>query len=109
MVLRHGKNVILKQIFLIISQKKKKKLWLKIHDVQVKLGVKNMSYFVRKEIYGIFNTINPTEGEIWDYKAWFYDRLSIIEELALKILMHCRIPAAIELRSKLGFNQYDIT
>ena len=41
-----------------------------MHDVQVELGVKNISDLVRKEIYGIFNTINPTEEQIWDYKAW---------------------------------------
>ena len=30
--------------------KNKKELWLKMHDVQVELGVKNMSDLVRKEI-----------------------------------------------------------
>ena len=89
--------------------KNKKELWLKMRDVQDELGVKNMSDLVRKEIFGIFNTTNPTEEQIWDYEAWLDDGLYIIEELALKIIMHCRIPAAIKLRSKLGFNQYDIT
>ena len=64
---------------------------------------------VRKEIYGVFNTKSPAEEQIWDYKAWFDDGLYIIEELALKIIIHCRIPAATELRSRLGFNQLDIT
>ena len=39
----------------------------------------------------------------------FGDGLYFIEELSLKIMMHCRIPVAIEFRSILGFNQYDIT
>ena len=64
---------------------------------------------VRKEIYGIFNTKNPTEGQIRDYKSWFDDGLYIIEELALKIILHYRIPAATEFRSKLGFKQLYIT
>ena len=79
-----------------------------MHDVQVELGAKSMPDLVRKEIYGIFNTINPTEERIWDYKVWFNDDLYIIEELVLKIIMHCRMPATTELKSKLGFHQYDI-
>ena len=89
--------------------KNKKELWLKMHDAQVELGVKDMSDLVRKEIYGIFNTINPTEEQIWDYKAWFDDGIYINEEITLKIIMYCRIPTAIELRFKFGFNQDDIT
>ena len=80
-----------------------------MHDIQVELGVKNMSDLVRREIFGIFNTKNPTKEQIWDYNAWFDDGLYIIEKLALKIIMDCRAPTAIEFRSKLEFNQYDIT
>ena len=29
-------------------------------------------------------------------------------DLALKIIMHCKAPKAIEFRSRLGFNQYDM-
>ena len=56
------------------------------------------------KIHGIFNTKTPTEEQIWDYKVWFDDSLYIIEELALKIIMHCRIAIATEFRSNLGFN-----
>ena len=62
-----------------------------MHDLQVELGVKTMSDLVRKETHGIFNTKNPKEEQIWDYKAWFDDDLYIIEELPLKIIMHCRL------------------
>ena len=46
-----------------------------MHDIQVELGVKNMSDLVRKEVYGNFNTKNPTKEQIWDYKAWCDDGL----------------------------------
>ena len=89
--------------------KNKKELWLKMHDVQVESSVKYMSDLVRKEIHGIFNTKNPTKEQIWNCKAWLDDGLYIIEELPLKVIMHCRIPEANEFRSRLGINQYDIT
>ena len=37
-------------------------------DVKVGLGIKNMSDLVRKEIYGIFETKNPTKDRIEKYK-----------------------------------------
>ena len=79
-------------------------LWLKMHDMQIELGVKNMSDLVRKEIYGIFNTKNHTKEQIWDYKVWFHDGLYIIEELALKIIMHCKIVTATKFIFRLEFN-----
>ena len=48
---------------------KKQELWLKMHDIQVKLGVKKISDLIRKEICGIFNSNDPTEEQIWDHKA----------------------------------------
>lgn len=45
-------------------EKNKKELWLKMHDLQVELGVKTMSDLVRKETHGIFNTKNPKEEQI---------------------------------------------
>ena len=38
--------------------------WVRMHDVQERLGVKNMSDLVRKEIHGIFETKNPTKDQI---------------------------------------------
>ena len=35
--------------------------WVRMHDVQDGLGVKNMSDLVRREIHGIFKTKNPTK------------------------------------------------
>ena len=38
-------------------------------DIQNGLGIKNISDLVRKEIYGIFETKNPTEKQIRKYKC----------------------------------------
>ena len=40
----------------------------KNYDVQERIGVKNMSDLVRKEIWGIFRTENPTKDQIRKYK-----------------------------------------
>ena len=37
--------------------------WVRMHYVQERLGVKNMSDLVRKEIHGIFETKNPTKDQ----------------------------------------------
>ena len=46
----------------------KKLSWIKVNDVQNGLGVKNMFNLVRKEIYGIFDTKNPTKDQVKKYK-----------------------------------------
>ena len=40
----------------------------KNYDVKERIGVKNMSDLVRKEIWGIFRTKNPTKDQIRKYK-----------------------------------------
>ena len=81
-----------------------------MHDIQVKLGIKNMYDLVRKEIHGAFNTKNPTEEVVWDYKARFNDSLYIVGDLTLKIIMHCNLSSeqTEKFRSELGFRQHDI-
>ena len=41
----------------------RKLFWVKMHDVQDGLGLKNISDLVRKEIQGIFETKNLTEKQ----------------------------------------------
>ena len=91
-------------------KKNKKKLWLKMHDIQDTLSVKNMSHLTRKKTHSIFDSKNPTEEQIWDYKAWFNDGLYIITELALKIIMYCRLSSKNpeKFRSELGFKRHDL-
>ena len=101
---KHGKNSGTKTAIFNNLTKKWKIIWLKMRDIQVKLGVKT-SDLVRKEIHGISNTKNRTNEKIWNYEVWFDDGLNIIEELNLKIIMHCTesTPKSIKFRSELGF------
>ena len=42
----------------------RKQFWLKMRNIQVKLVVKNIANFVRKNLNDVFNTKNPTKKEI---------------------------------------------
>ena len=42
--------------------------WVNIIDVQIGLGINNISDLVRKEIYSIFGTKNPAKKQIGKYK-----------------------------------------
>ena len=46
----------------------KKIYWVRMYDAQERIGVKNMPDLVRKEIWGIFRTKNPTKDQIRKYK-----------------------------------------
>ena len=73
-----------------------------MRDIQDKLGVKSMSDWVIKVIEGIYNKKRNdiTDQEKEEYKAWAdYGYVYIIRDLALKIIMDCRLPTAIEFRS----------
>ena len=87
-----------------------RKLWLKMHDIQDTLSVKNMSHLTRKKTHCIFDSKNPTEEQILDYKSWFNDGLYIITELALKIIMYSRLSSKNpkKFRSELGFKRLDL-
>ena len=43
-------------------------IWVKICDVQKRLGVENICDLLRKEIQGIYETENPTKEQIRKYK-----------------------------------------
>ena len=51
-----------------------------------------------------------TEKEKQKYKAFFKDKdgIFVIEKLTRNIIEHCKLPKAIELRKKLGYNHTDI-
>ena len=100
---------------LIVHKKgNKSELWIKIHDIQDKLGVKNSYDLTIKAIKGIYETKTPTKKQI--EKCKIYEKnysadltgIYILEELDLLIIMDCRAQAAIEFRTILGFNQSDL-
>ena len=92
-------------------------LWLRIKDIGKELDVKNILDLVDKEIKGKLNTNNPTKQQIRKYKrhgSEFIEDTKFMyahECIIIPVIMHCRVstPKSIEFRSKLGFNQYDIT
>ena len=92
-------------------------LWLKIKDIGRELDVKNIFELIDKEIKGKFETNYPTKQQIRKYKrhgSEFIENEKFMyadECIIIPVIMHCRVstPKTIEFRSKLGFNQYDIT
>ena len=110
-----GENCIL-----TIKQVKKGKeavLWIKIKDIGEKLDVKNIFDLVDKEVKGKFETNYFTKQQIKKFKR--HGSILIENEkfmyahecIIIPVIMNCRVstPKSIEFRSKLGFNQYDIT
>ena len=93
---------------IVSNERNKLVIWLNMHDIHVRLGVKNMSDLTIKEIKCIFKR-NPWKQEIEEYKAWAEDGFIYNhEDLALKIIMNFKVPTAVEFRTKLGFKEYDI-
>ena len=92
-------------------------LWLRIKDIGEKLHVKNIFDLVDKEIKGKSETDYPAEQQIRKYKRHGSEFIEdtkftyVHECIITPIIMHCRVstPKSIEFRSKIGFNQYDIT
>ena len=85
-----------------------------MHDMADNLGVKNMSDLTINAIKGIFKTKTPTKEQTGKYKRHAKEvdndltRIYIHEDFSLSIIMDCRMPASIEFRIKLGFNQHDL-
>ena len=50
--------------------------WMKTNDVQKGLGVKNISDLIIKKIKAIFNTKNPQEDQIKEYKLSLADLMN---------------------------------
>ena len=85
-----------------------------MHNIQDKLGVKNMHDMTIKAIKGTYSTETPTKEQTRKYKKYgkeFINNLEgiyIHEDLTLSVVMDCKIPTATEFRNKLGFNLHDI-
>ena len=52
-------------------------IWVKICDVQKRLGIENICDLLRKEIWGIHETENPTKEQIRKYKFNIYEMLKV--------------------------------
>ena len=51
-----------------LTIKRTGKIWVRMKDVGSSMGVKNISDFVLKEIYGICETENPTKNKLMNIK-----------------------------------------
>ena len=80
-------------------------------DVETKLGHSNIDDIALKRIrkYCGKKTKDITKEEKEKYKAFFEDEegVFIIEKLTRDITEHSKLPKAIELRKKLGYNHDD--
>ena len=110
-----AKNCI--HIITDVTKSKKLVLWIRIKDIGETLDVKKVFDLVNKEIKGKFEINYLTEQQIRKYKrhgSKFIGnekRKYAHEGVIIPVIMHCRVstPKSIEFRSKLEFNQYDIT
>ena len=53
---------------IVNNEENKPVIWLKMHDMQDEVGVKNMSDLTIKEIKGIFNSRNSTKNKLKNIK-----------------------------------------
>ena len=87
-------------------------LWNKMSDIEIQLGHSNICDIALKRVrkYCGKKTKDITEEEKQKYKAFFENEKGIfmIEKLTRDIIEHCKLPEAIELRKKLGYNHDDI-
>ena len=86
--------------------------WQKVNDFEKQIKHSNICGIALKEIkknYGK-KTKNITEKEKQKCKAYFKGEtgIFIIEKLTRDIIECCKLPEAIELRKKLGYNHDDI-
>ena len=92
-------------------------LWLRIKDIGRELDAENIYNLMDKEIKGRFETDNPTDEQIKKYKRYGSEFIEnkkfmyVHEDIIMPVIMHCRVatPKSTEFRSKLGFNQDNIT
>ena len=87
-------------------------LWQKVSDLKAQMKHSNTSDIALKRIKKYYGkkTKNITEKEKQKYKAYFKGEtgIFIIEKLTRDIIEHCKLPEAIELRQKIGYNHDDI-
>ena len=86
--------------------------WQKMSDIEIQLRHSNICHIALEKIrkYCGKKTKDITEEEKGKYKAFFEGEtgIFIIEKLTRDIIERCKLPEAIELRKKLGYNHNDI-
>ena len=87
-------------------------LWNKMRDVEIQTNHTKIDDLALKRVrkYWGKKTKNITKEEKEKYKAFFEGEAAIfiIEKLTRDIIERCKLPQAIELRKKLGYNHNNI-
>ena len=91
-------------------------LWLRNKDIGEELGLENIFELIDKEVKRRFETRNPANEQIRDYKRHGPELIDgekfvyTLEDIIMPIIMYCRLKTskAIEFKTRLGFNQYDV-
>ena len=87
-------------------------LWQKMRGIELLTNHTNIYDLALKRIrkYCGKKTKDITEEEKEKYKAFFEGEagIFIIEKLTWDIIEHCKLPEAIELKRKIGYNHNDI-
>ena len=87
-------------------------MWQKVSDIETQIKHSNICDIALKRIrkYCGKKTKDITEEEKQKYKVFFEGEtgIFIIEKLTRDIIERCKLPEAIELRKKLGYNHDDI-
>ena len=87
-------------------------MWQKVSDVKTEIKHSNICDSVLKRIRKYFGKKikDITEEEKQKYKAYCKGKtgIFIIEKLTRDIIERCKLPEAIELRKKLGYNHDNI-
>ena len=87
-------------------------LWQKMSDIEAQQRYSNICHIALERIrkYCGKKTKDITEEEKENYKTFFESETDIFitKKLTRDIIEHCKLPEAIELRKKLGYNQDDI-
>ena len=107
-----GKIVASTQLFIMIKKKNLNEFWLKMCDIERRLGLVNICDSTVKRIESYYDKkikyITKQEKKVYKTLCKDYKGVYIIEKLACDIIEGSRTPKGIEFRCQLGHNQRDI-
>ena len=107
-----GKIVASTQLFIMIKKKNLNEFWLKMCDIERRLGLVNICDSTVKRIESYYDKkikyITKQEKKVYKTLCKDYKGVYIIEKLACDKIEGSRTPKGIEFRCQLGYNQRDI-
>ena len=100
----------IKTIYYFNKEKGMLELWLKMGDIEVKLGHSNIADVVLKRIRKYCSKKKQKTQKKKKYKTFFEGEkcVFIIKRLTCDVMENCKLPEAIDFRKKMGYNHNDI-